>query len=216
MKKESEIENKINKSKINLKEKKGRSKSDIFESPTCNFSPMINLISESTTSKKKKIDSISKKDNNILSIEEDLQNEKVKNNLNLIIKYIEYLKNELDLSYKSTKELNLQIKLIKKKSENILKEREKLKNDILTEKKIREEILKENEKLKMDYINSLANYKNFSLMNQEKINEINNLIKIQEEKNLDYEKRNEELRKEIENKEKIVTELQEKIKNINK
>ena len=68
----------------------------------------------------------------------------------------------------------------------------------------------------MDYINSLANYKNFSLMNQEKINEINNLIKIQEEKNLDYEKRNEELRKEIENKEKIVTELQEKIKNINK
>ena len=53
-------------------------------------------------------------------------------------------------------------------------------------------------------------------MNQEKINEINNLIKIQEEKNLDYEKRNEELRKEIENKEKIVTELQEKIKNINK
>ena len=177
---------------------------------------MINLISESTTSNKKKIDSISKKDNNILSIEEDLQNEKVKNNLNLIIKYIEYLKNELDLSYKSTKELNLQIKLIKKKSENILKEREKLKNDILTEKKIREEILKENEKLKMDYINSLANYKNFSLMNQEKINEINNLIKIQEEKNLDYEKRNEELRKEIENKEKIVTELQEKIKNINK
>ncbi len=68
----------------------------------------------------------------------------------------------------------------------------------------------------MDYINSLANYKNFSLINQEKINEINNLIKIQEEKNLDYEKRNEELRKEIENKEKIVTELQEKIKNINK
>ena len=216
MKKESEIENKINKSKINLKEKKGRSKYDIFESPKCNFSPMINLISESTTSNKKKIDSISKKDNNILSIEEDLQNEKVKNNLNLIIKYIEYLKNELDLSYKSTKELNLQIKLIKKKSENILKEREKLKNDILTEKKIREEILKENEKLKMDYINSLANYKNFSLINQEKINEINNLIKIQEEKNLAYEKRNEELRKEIENKEKIVTELQEKIKNINK
>ncbi len=216
MKKESEIENKINKSKINLKEKKGRSKSDIFESPKCNFSPMINLISESTTSNKKKIDSISKKDNNILSIEEDLQNEKVKNNLNLIIKYIEYLKNELDLSYKSTKELNLQIKLIKKKSENILKEREKIKNDIINEKKIREEILEENEKLKMDYINSLANYKNFSLMNQEKINEINNLIKIQEEKNLAYEKRNEELRKEIENKEKIVTELQEKIKNINK
>ena len=68
----------------------------------------------------------------------------------------------------------------------------------------------------MDYINSLANYKNFSLMNQEKINEINSLIKIQEEKNLAYEKRNEELRKEIEKKEKNVKELQEKIKNINK
>ena len=69
--------------------------------------------------------------------------------------------------------------------------------------------------LKIKFLNCLVNSKNHLSIYQNKINEINKLIQIQENKNFDYEKRNEELRKAIENKEKLVSELQEKIKKMN-
>ena len=196
---------------INLNER-GWSHTQLYNNPNYNCSPMINLNSENQTSKKITSNiSYQKKDENI-------DNEILKNKnkqLKQMKKYIEYLKNELNLSYKGTQEIDNQLNLIKKKSEDVLNERENIKNKIEIEKKLRDEILKENEMLKIKFLNCLANSKNHLIIYQNKINEINKLIQIQENKNFDYEKRNEELRKAIENKEKLVSELQEKIKKMN-
>ncbi len=197
---------------INLSEREGWSKSQLYKSPKYNFSPMINLISENQTNKKI-IPNISHN-----KINENIDNEILKDKnkqIKQLKKYIEYLKNELNLSYKGTKEIDNQLNTIKKKSEDVLNEREKIKNNIEIEKKIRDEILKENEMLKIKFLNCLVNSKNHLIIYQNKINEINKLIQIQGEKNFDYEKRNEALRKTIEKKEKLVSELQEKIKIMN-
>ena len=196
----------------NFSEKEVWSKSQLYRSPNYNFSSMNNLISEYPKSKKT-IGNISSK-----AKDENIDNEILKDKkkqLKQLKKYIEYLKNELNLSYKGTQEIDNQLNSIKKKSEDVLNEREKIKNNIEIEKKIRDEILKENEMLKIKFLNCLVNSKNHLIIYQNKINEINKLIQIQGEKNFDYEKRNEELRKAIENKEKLVSELQEKIKKMN-
>ena len=196
----------------NFSEKEVWSKSQLYRSPNYNFSSMNNLISEYPKSKKT-IGNISSKIK-----DENIDNEILKDKkkqLKQLKKYIEYLKNELNLSYKGTQEIDNQLNSIKKKSEDVLNEREKIKNNIEIEKKLRDEILKENETLKIKFLNCLVNSKNHLSIYQNKINEINKLIQIQENKNFDYEKRNEELRKAIENKEKLVSELQEKIKKMN-
>ena len=196
----------------NFSEKEVWSKSQLYRSPNYNFSSMNNLISEYPKSKKT-IDNISSKAK-VENIDIEILKDK-KKQLKQLKKYIEYLKNELNLSYKGTKEIDNQLNTIKKKSEDVLNEREKIKNNIEIEKKLRDEILKENETLKIKFLNCLVNSKNHLSIYQNKINEINKLIQIQENKNFDYEKRNEELRKTIENKEKLVSELQEKIKKMN-
>ena len=196
----------------NFSEKEVWSKSQLYRSPNYNFSPMNNLIYEYPKSKKT-IGNISSKVK-----DENIDNEILKDKkkqLKQLKKYTEYLKNELNLSYKGTQEIGNQLNFIKKKSEDVLNEREKIKNNIEIEKKLRDEILKENETLKIKFVNCLVNSKNHLSIYQNKINEINKLIQIQENKNFDYEKRNEELRKAIENKEKLVSELQEKIKKMN-
>ena len=196
----------------NFSEKEVWSKSQLYRSPNYNFSSMNNLISEYPKSKKT-IDNISSKAK-VENIDIEILKDK-KKQLKQLKKYIEYLKNELNLSYKGTQEIDNQLNSIKKKSEDVLNEREKIKNNIEIEKKLRDEILKENETLKIKFLNCLVNSKNHLSIYQNKINEINKLIQIQENKNFDYEKRNEELRKAIENKEKLVSELQEKIKKMN-
>ena len=141
----------------NFSEKEVWSKSQLYRSPNYNFSSMNNLISEYPKSKKT-IDNISSK-GKVENIDIEILKDK-KKQLKKLKKYIEYLKNELNLSYKGTQEIDNQLNSIKKKSEDVLNEREKIKNNIETEKKLRDEILKENETLKIKFLNCLVNSKN--------------------------------------------------------